>query len=76
MLRFCIGIDNALPEECSQIGLLDSKRSDVYIELLAVPKHDKIVWQGLHMHKAKCSQSTWWARSDRSTIAVKTTLQA
>ena len=50
-------IDTKSPEECSQIGLLDSKRSDVHDELLAVPTHDKITWQGLHMHKARCVRS-------------------
>ena len=54
VLSFRIGsIDTTLPEECSQTGLLDSKRSDVHIELLTVPKHNEIIWQGLHMHKAK-----------------------
>ena len=51
-------IDTVSPEECSQIGLLDSKRSDVHSQLLVIPKHDKIIWQGLHVSTAKCFQST------------------
>ena len=52
------GIDAISPEECSQIGLLDSKRSDVHSQLLVVPKHDEIIWQGLHVSTAKCFKST------------------
>lgn len=68
-------IDTRSPEEGSLIGLLDSKRSDVHNQLLAVPKHDEIIWQGLHVRRASFSWKTWWARSHRSRLIVDTTLQ-
>ena len=61
-------IETGSPEKCSQVGLLDSKRSGVHKQLLVVPKHDEIIWQGLHMHRAKFLQRTRLARSDRSVL--------
>ena len=58
MLSLRIGsFETVLPEECSQIGLLDSKHLYIHNQLLAVSKYYEIIWQGLHMSTAKCLQS-------------------